>query len=169
MIRPATHADLSALGTMGAVLMRTHYAFDPLRFLSPGDDPEGGYAWFLETQLNEPEAVVLVAERDGHIVGYVYASLEPLSWKELRGPAGFVHDIVVDEHARAQGVARELLAAATEWLAARGAPRVVLWTAAQNTRAQRVFAAAGFRHTMSEMTLELQPAATQPASGSETA
>jgi ribosomal protein S18 acetylase RimI-like enzyme len=155
MVRSATAADLAALGRLGALLMRTHYAFDRRRFLSPGDDPEHGYAWFLETQLRERDAVVLVDERDGRISGYVYAALEPLSWKELRGPAGFIHDIVVDEAARGKGVARDLLAAAVAWLRERGAPRVILWTAAQNARAQEIFVAAGFRETMVEMTLEL--------------
>jgi RimJ/RimL family protein N-acetyltransferase len=37
----------------------------------------------------------------------------------------------------------------------RGAPRVVLSTAARNARAQRLFASAGFRDTMIEMTREL--------------
>jgi ribosomal protein S18 acetylase RimI-like enzyme len=155
LIRPATANDLEALGRLGALLMRTHYAFDPHRFLAPGDDPESGYAWFLETQLREPDAVILVADRDGRVVGYVYAGLEPLSWKELRGPAGFIHDLVVEEQARGGGIARALLQAAIEWLRQRGAPRVMLWTAAQNGRAQHLFDAAGFRQTMIEMTQEL--------------
>jgi GNAT superfamily N-acetyltransferase len=155
-IRPATRSDLHTLGRLGATLMRAHYAFDPNRFLAPGDDPEGGYGWFLGTQLETADAVVLVAERDATIIGYVYAGLEPLSWKELRGPAGFIHDIVVDEAARRSGIARQLIAAAIDWLRAHGAPRVILWTAAQNSTAQRLFAAAGFRPTMMEMTLELE-------------
>jgi ribosomal protein S18 acetylase RimI-like enzyme len=154
MIRPATIADLGALGRLGAVLMQTHYAFDSRRFLAPGDDAEEGYAWFLETQLRDPDAVVLVAERAGQVVGYVYAGLEPMSWKELRGPAGFIHDIVVDEVARGEGLARELMSSAIAWLEQRGAARVMLWTAAQNERAQKLFAAAGFRTTMVEMTRE---------------
>jgi GNAT superfamily N-acetyltransferase len=155
-IRPATAADLQDLGRLGALLMQTHYAFDSQRFLSPGDDAEAGYAWFLETQLRERDAAVFVAERDGHVVGYVYAGLEPLSWKELRGPAGFIHDIVVEEGARGHGLARELMAAAIAWLHERGASRVMLWTATQNKRAQQLFADAGFRTTMMEMTLELR-------------
>lgn len=155
IIRRATRADLPALGRLGALLMHTHYAFDQHRFLAPGDDPEGGYSWFLGTQLDENEAVIFVAERDGHAIGYVYAGLEPLSWKELRGPAGFIHDIVVDDSARRSGVAKQLLDAAIEWLRAQGAPRVMLWTAAQNESAQRLFAQRGFRNTMLEMTLEL--------------
>jgi ribosomal protein S18 acetylase RimI-like enzyme len=155
LVRRATRDDLPALGRLGALLMRTHYAFDSQRFLPPGDDPEGGYAWFLETQLNEPDVIVLVAERGDGVVGYVYAGLEPLSWKELRGAAGFVHDIVVDESARSTGIARQLLSAATAWLQEHGAPRVVLWTATGNASAHRLFENAGFRRTMVEMTLEL--------------
>lgn len=155
LIRPAGRGDLPALGRLGALLMRTHYAFDPQRFLPPGDDPESGYAWFLETQLNEPDVVVLVAERGENVVGYVYAGLEPLSWKELRGPAGFIHDIVVDESARSSGIARQLLSAAITWLREQGAPRVMLWTATGNAGAHRLFETAGFRKTMVEMTLEL--------------
>ena len=154
-IRRATRDDLQALGRLGALLLRTHHDFDRQRFLAPGPDAEEGYAWFLETQMREPDATVLVAERDGEVVGYVYAGLEPLSWKELRGPAGFVHDLVVAEAARGSGIGTQLLDAAVAWLRDRGAPRVLLWTAAPNEGAQRLFESAGFRTTMMEMTLEL--------------
>lgn len=154
-IRRATPADLPALGRLGAMLLCAHHGFDPQRFMAPRDAPEQGYAWFLGTQLDEADAVVFVAERGGGIVGYVYAGLEPPSWKELREAAGFVHDVAVDESARQQGVATALIAAAEGWLRARGAPRVVLWTAQQNVTAQRLFERAGFRRTMIEMTKEL--------------
>jgi ribosomal protein S18 acetylase RimI-like enzyme len=156
-IRRASEGDLPALGRLGAHLLRTHHAFDAARFMAPGADPEGGYAWFLGTQLAEPDVVVLVAERGpGAIVGYVYAGLEPQSWKELREPAGFVHDVVVDEAAQSQGIAGALMKAAIDWLRERGAPRVLLWTAPQNAAAQRVFEKLGFRRTMIEMTLEIE-------------
>src|SRR5687768_13752487 len=95
VIRRAQPRDLTTLGILGAHLMRTHYQFNPHRFLPPGDDPEGGYAWFLGTQLEEPDVAIFVAEDSGAVVGYVSVGLEPLSWKELRGAAGFIHDIVV--------------------------------------------------------------------------
>jgi len=154
-IRPAVDSDLEALGRLGAMLMRAHHAFDSKRFMSPGRDPEQGYAWFLSTQLGQDDTAVLVAERDGVVLGYVYAGLEPLSWKELRDAAGFIHDIAVDESARGAGIASALIEAAFDWLRTHGAPRVLLWTAEQNTVAQRVFGAHGFRRTMIEMTREL--------------
>ena len=155
VVRPARAEDVPALGRLGALLMRTHYEFDAARFMAPGDDPEGGYGWFLGTQLRDPDVVVLVAEHDTAVVGYVYAGLEPQSWKELREPAGFIHDVVVDAAARRSGVATMLLEAAIVWLRERGAPRVMLGTAEQNTGAQRLFAKLGFRRTMIEMTKEL--------------
>ncbi len=154
-IRPADPRDVPALGRMGAALMRTHYAFDPDRFLAADEGAEAGYGEFLRSQLLNADNLVLVAEAGGRVVGYVYAGIEPLSWKELRGQAGFVHDLLVEDDARNAGAGRQLLEAAIAWLGQRGMPRVVLWTAARNDGAQRLFATRGFRSTMVEMTLEL--------------
>jgi GNAT superfamily N-acetyltransferase len=157
-IRRAKESDAPVLGRLGARLVRTHHDFDPSRFMAPGTATEEGYAWFLGAQLAEPDVVVLVAESEaGTVVGYVYAGLEPQSWKELREAAGFVHDVVVDEAVQGGGVAGALMKAAIEWLRDHGAPRVLLWTAPQNAPAQRVFERLGFRRTMIEMTLELEP------------
>ena len=154
-IRRATAADLPALGILGASLLRDHYAFDPLRFMAPRGDPESGYAWFLGTQLKEDDVAVFVAEQSGSVVGYLYAALEPQSWKELREAAGYIHDIVVVPEAQRHGVASVLVETACEWFRSLGAPRVVLGTAEKNERAQRLFTRLGFRRTMIEMTREL--------------
>jgi len=154
VIRLAERADLQALGRLGAMLVRGHHAFDPDRFMAPLPDIEGGYEWFLGTQLEETDVVIFVAEQAGAVVGYVYAGLEPQSWKELRDPAGFIHDVVVEPAARGQGLATRLVEAAAAWLEEHGAPRVMLWTAEKNPTAQRLFERAGFRRTMIEMTRE---------------
>lgn len=154
-IRPAERQDLPSLGRLGALLLRTHHGFDARRFIPPGDEPESSYAWFLGTRLAEGTDVVLVAERDSRIVGYVYAGIEPMSWKELRDEAGFIHDLVVDQSVRRTGVGAELLEHALGWLGGRGVARVMLWTAQRNDAAQSLFVRRGFRPTMIEMTLEL--------------
>ena len=154
VIRLAEARDLPVLGRLGAKLVRAHHGFDQLRFMAPMPDIEEGYAWFLGTQLAEDDVVVYVAERGGVVTGYVYAGLEPMSWKELRDPAGFIHDVVVDESARGQGIGTRLIEAAAKWLEDHGAPRVLLWTAERNPGAQRLFERAGFRRTMIEMTRE---------------
>lgn len=154
IIRPAEERDLPALGRLGALLVRAHHGFDSARFMAPGPGVEEGYAWFLGTQLAEPEVVIYVAERAGEVVGYVYAGVEPQSWKELRERAGFLHDVVVAEPLRGRGIAGRLIEAAARWLEAQGVPRVMLWTAERNGPAQRLFERLGFRRTMIEMTRE---------------
>ena len=155
LIRRATTADIAALGKLGAALLRTHYEFDQQRFMAPRGDPEAGYAWFLGTQLQEEDVAVFVAEQSGVVIGYVYAGLEPQSWKELREAAGFIHDVAVAPEAQRTGIASALVESACEWLRSIGAPRVVLWTAEKNEPAQRLFTRRGFRRTMIEMTREL--------------
>src|SRR4029079_12078747 len=91
IIRRAEPRDAEPLGRLGAMLMRTHYAFDALRFLAPRPGVEQGYAAFLASRLDSLDDCVFVAERNGAIAGYVFAALAPMSWKKLRGPAGFIH------------------------------------------------------------------------------
>jgi ribosomal protein S18 acetylase RimI-like enzyme len=157
-IRRASPVDLPAIGRLGAMLVREHHDFDPKRFIAPMPNIEQGYASFIGKQLSLHESVVLVAELHGDLAGYVYATVEGYDYMSLRGPAGVLQDIVVDPAHRGQGIGRMLLDAANAALAAKGAPRVVLSTAEQNETAQRLFARAGFRRTMIEMTRELDSA-----------
>ena len=154
-IRPALPKDLPSIGRLGAQLVRMHHDFDPQRFLAATPHTEAGYARFLGTQLEEPSVIVLVAERDGEVLGYSYAGMEGLDYMALRGPCGALYDIIVDPAHRGEGVGRLLLDATLAALKTRGAPRAVLSTAEHNDGAQRLFASAGFRRTMIEMTREL--------------
>ncbi|MDB4890104.1 MAG: acetyltransferase [Gemmatimonadetes bacterium] len=156
VIRAALPADLTVIGRLGALLVRTHHDFDPKRFIAATPHTERGYASYLGDQLEEKGVVVLVAERDGAVIGYTYAGAEGFDYMSLRGPAGVLYDIVVDPEHRGHGVGRMLLDATVAALQERGVPRVVLSTAERNEVAQRLFDRAGFRRTMIEMTRELK-------------
>ena len=155
-VRPATSADLPRLGRLGALLVEVHHAFDPKRFLPTRDRTPADYAAFLVRQLTDEGVVLLVAEINGDVIGYAYATVEGYDYMALRGPAGVIQDIIVDAEYRGRGVGRLLLDAALAELTARGASQVVLSTAERNQAAQRLFARAGFRRTMVEMTRELE-------------
>jgi ribosomal protein S18 acetylase RimI-like enzyme len=155
-IRPATKSDETALGRYGAALMRQHHASDPRRFVLT-DRPEAGYGRFLVSQLEDPDCLVLVAESSNEVIGYVFARIEPTSWRDLRGPCGFIHDVYVDERVRQQGTGRELMRAAIAWIHSTGMSQIVLWSKSGNDAAQHLFARLGFRHTMVEMTLDREP------------
>ena len=154
-IRRAASGDIPAIGRLGALLVRTHHDLDPERFIAATSGTAKGYGSFLGTQLDEPNVIILVAERDREVIGYTYSGVEGTDYMALRGPAGVLYDIVVDPAHRKNGVGRMLLDATLEALKTRGAPRFVLSTAERNVPAQRLFDRAGFRRTMIEMTREL--------------
>ena len=140
---------------MGAALVRLHHSYDSRRFMTPAEDLESGYRWWLSRELKRQGAVVLVAEREGTVVGYVYATVEGRDWNALLDAHGELHDVWVDESARGTGVGALLLEELLRWMKAQGVPRVLLMTATQNAAAQRLFARLGWRSTMVEMTREL--------------
>jgi ribosomal protein S18 acetylase RimI-like enzyme len=137
------------------MLVAEHHDFDPRRFIAPIPDLAERYGQFLLSQVQREGMLVLVAERDGEVVGYAYAGMEGNDYMALRGPAGVLYDLVVDPAHRRQGIGSALMDAALERLRELGAPRVLLFTADRNHGAQSMFDRAGFRRTMIEMTREL--------------
>ena len=154
-IRPAVAADRAAIGRLGALIVEEHHQFDSRRFIAPIADLAQRYGTFLITQSERAEMTVLVAEREGQVVGYAFSGMEGNDYMALRGPAGVLHDLIVDPEHRGRDVGRLLLNATLAFFRSRGVPRVVLSTAEQNEAAQRLFASMGFRRTMIEMTREL--------------
>ena len=153
-IRPATSDDWPRIGELSELLVGAHHRYDPSRFI-PVDQLHGDvYTSRVRDEIARGHGTVLVAEIEGRVVGFVCAGVEPESWKELRREAGYVHDLVVDEAHRHGGLGAALVASALEWFDRRGITRIMLWTATQNDRAQRLFRRIGFRQTMIEMTLD---------------
>ena len=144
------------MGRLGALLVSTHHDFDPKRFIAATPQTADAYGSFLGSQIGEPTIVLFVAQKDSEVVGYTYAGVEGRDYMSLRGPAGVLYDIVVDASHRGQGIGRALLDATLDALKRLGARQVVLSTAEQNEPAQHLFARAGFRRTMIEMTRELE-------------
>jgi ribosomal protein S18 acetylase RimI-like enzyme len=155
-VRAAVSSDLPTIGRLGALLIRVHHDFDAKRFIAATPRTEQSYASFLGSQLGTPDVVVLVAVQDDEVLGYTYAAIEGYDYMSLRGPAGVLHDIIVDPAHRGRGIGWTLLGATLAALQALRAPRVVLSTAARNEAAQQLFTRAGFRPTMIEMTRELE-------------
>lgn len=153
-IRPAQAGEGQSLGALGAELVSQHHEFDPRRFLSAGPTTAKAYGEFLERQLGVPDVLVLVAVQAGMLIGYAFAGLEGADYMALRGPAGVVYDLIIAAPFRGQGLGARLLTEAIDTLRARGAPRIILSTAAPNHAAQRLFSRFGFRPTMIEMTLD---------------
>jgi ribosomal protein S18 acetylase RimI-like enzyme len=152
-VRAATAADLPILGKLAAELVRFHHGIDPDRFFLPSGVEEGYRRW-LGGEIENAEAIVLVAELDGEVVGYVYGRLEKRDFNMLLSAHAALHDVLVIDRARRTGAGEALVRAFADRARDRGVPRVVLHTASSNARAQALFRKLGFRDTMLEMTLE---------------
>lgn len=158
IVRAATPHDLDEMARMGAALAHMHHMFDAKRFMYD-DDFVGGYRWWFEKELARSEVCfrvvdVVGAKAPGKLAGYVYGRLEEKQWNDLLDEHAALVDVFVDPTARGHGIGAALVRAFCAWADEKGAPRVVLSTATQNTAAQEAFAKAGFRATMIEMTRE---------------
>lgn len=163
-VRPARSSDLKTLGRLGALLARAHHSWDPKRFFLQ-EPVAPGYAWWLGRELKNRRAVVLAALRGRKVVGYAYGRLEPRDWNLLRDRCGVGIDLIVDPAERGHGVGTALGKALLDALREKGAPFVVLQAAWRNKEAQRLFRAMGFRPTIVEMTLDLEPSARPSSRG----
>jgi len=155
IVRAAARTDLPRIGRLGAQLVAEHHDYDARRFLAAKNRTPTDYAAFMSSQLNDPNVIILVADDNSDVIGYAYAAVEDYDYMSLRGPAGVLHDLIVDPANRRRGVGRMLLRAVLEQLKARGTPRVVLTTAEGNDAAIKLFSNTGFRRTMIEMTREM--------------
>jgi ribosomal protein S18 acetylase RimI-like enzyme len=151
IIRRAGPQDLERAAFLGAQIVRLHHSVDPKRFFLP-DDVEQGYAWWLGQEISRDEAVVMVAELDGEIVGYCYGAIEDRDWGILIDRHGVVHDVYVAEPARRKGIARTLVTTVMNELEAMGVSILKVSIMVQNESAQRLVQSLGFKNTMLEFT-----------------
>ncbi len=100
----------------------------------------------LTMMLDDPERrAVLVAERDGAVVGMVTGQLV-VSTAE-GGLSALVEDMVVDEVERGRGAGRALLDAIERWSRERGATRLQLLADWENAPALGFYERMGWRAT----------------------
>lgn len=155
-IRRAATRDLDAMAAMAGDLVRFHHELDAPRFFLAANI-ERGYRWWFGQELEKPEAILLVGELDGAILGYAYGRIEERDWNMLLDRHAALHDVFVKEAGRKTGLSEALVRAFLDEARRGGAPRVVLHTASENKRAQALFGRLGFRPTMVEMLVELSP------------
>ena len=152
-----TAADLDPVSLLAEQLVLLHHSWDTTRFFTTPDIAKG-YRWYFESQLGEEGVVLLTAEVDGVIAGYLFGTLEKRDWAKLLEAHGAVHDVFVAATARRHGVARGLMDAAKARFEALGAKQMVLYSASANTEGQALFKRLGYRPTMVELTLDLPSA-----------
>ena len=157
-IRPATPKDVPAVLPLVAKVCAFHEGLDRAKY-GFRDAPERMYERWLAARATDPRSVLLVADagRRGasklvaFLVGTVEAEIPIYRLKEF----GFIHDLWVEEDYRHEGIARQMVTLAVERFSEIGVKQVRLDTAAANDPARGLFAACGFRPSVTEMLIEL--------------
>jgi ribosomal protein S18 acetylase RimI-like enzyme len=131
-IRRATPADLDAIAPL----------FDAYRgfYGQPADLPRAR-AW-LQARMQRDESVVLVAERNGGIVGFT--QLYPMYSSVRTARTWILNDLYVDSGARRSGAARALLDAAAGYARDQGAAGISLETTVDNAPARALYRSTGW-------------------------
>lgn len=99
-------------------------------------------------------AFVLVAERDGMLLGFLAGRVRPQPPYFGGQATGFLSELFVAEAHRRQGIADALLAAATLWFAERGIVRVELPVLVENADAREFYRRRGWREEFVQMIWE---------------
>ncbi|HVE78665.1 MAG TPA: GNAT family N-acetyltransferase [Gemmatimonadaceae bacterium] len=141
-IRAATVADLDVVTELRLALLREH-AGNPIYGRLRVDADVRARRLFA-TQLESPDEVVLLAERDGAVAGILRCV--DSAGSPLLHPAryGYVSSVYVVPPHRRSGVLRALLGAAENWCLGRGLREMRLHNAADNPLAARTWASLGF-------------------------
>jgi GNAT superfamily N-acetyltransferase len=131
VIRPGRVADAEALAPL----------LDQLGY----ELARAGVERMLGELVRDPAHLVLVAEEDGRVVGYVNANFRP----QLHhlAPVGTIDELVVDERFRSRGIGERLVAAVLEEGRRRGADTVEVTTHERRERARAFYRRCGFEAT----------------------
>ena len=136
-IRPAVASDADALWPMVRAFA---VSFTPERAAFDRTLPE---------VLSRTDTLLLVAEADGAVIGYLLASVHPTLF--ANAPVAWVEEVMVDAGSRRAGVGSALMAAAERWARKAGAAYISLAT----RRAGEFYVAVGYAESATFFTKHL--------------
>jgi ribosomal protein S18 acetylase RimI-like enzyme len=147
-VRPATHADFAAVAALLSDFAAQHNRWEPSLFRPT---VLGFTDAIFQTWLKEPDALHLVAETGGEVVGYASAFRGAGHVSDFTSPRRNVYvgiiGVAADRHRT--GIGRALFRSIEAWAQEYRAEHIGLNVNAQNERTKAFYAALGY-HTTSE-------------------
>jgi len=101
-------------------------------------DTDGGKN-YLEKSINNDDRIVLLAESDGKIVGYILAMIEKVGDFRIIDNQCEIDFLWVEEEYRVQGIATKLLKSVDEWCIEKGIKRVIVSVDPKNAKAIELY------------------------------
>ena len=141
LIRPARIGDLAAIIGLWRELQNINAAFDPR--LTLNSEAADWFVNYLEEQLDNTSAAVVVAEKDERVVGYTFGQVMRRPTL-LSGDCGYIADICVQSDARGQGIGRSLHGWLRAWFVAQGITAVELQVVRANPASQAFWRKMGY-------------------------
>lgn len=138
-IRRAIKTDISRIEYLWKSLMSGHSGSHNYFMQS-----QIHYNQHIEKQLMKQNVLILVAEKYNHIVGYIHIEIVNPQKGYIKHELGFIHELVVQEEYRKQGIGKQLYDQCLIWLKKHQITHIELEVASINANARRFWLALGF-------------------------
>ena len=151
LVRPAREEDLPAAMELFEELDRHQHGW---RVFEPRPTRAGeAEARYRSGLTTDADAMLVVAERGGQVVGMAFARVDVLS-SISDDRVAELSNVVVRREARSQGIGRALVAQVGRWAASRGAGRLAIRTYSENLEALAFWEHLGFQPRYVQMTAQ---------------
>jgi GNAT superfamily N-acetyltransferase len=145
-VREAYQDDVGRVVELWAEMVDFHAQYDP-RF-QRGQGSEEGFATHLSEKLDDPDYLLLVAEVDGEVVGFLNGELQKYPPCFEHRDHGFIHNVAVSSDAQRGGVGTTLLKEAMAWFTGTGSSTVEGKVLMANPAAMEFWQKTGFEPYM---------------------
>lgn len=145
-VREATARDIDRVVGLWAQHVDFHEGFDP-RF-KRGEGSEAGFRTHLQRNLGKGEFLLLVAEAEDEIVGFLHGELLQYPPCFAMRAHGFISDLAVSPRWQRAGYGTALLEVGMDWFSEKGVSTVELKVLLSNPNAMGFWTTAGFEPYM---------------------
>lgn len=143
IVRPATEDDLEVMGELWWEMAKFHSAALPIPMKSKAETSVQRRK-YVQERLGDENSLTLVAETEGHIVGYCRANVgyyPPVYEPQLYGS---INELIVAERYRRRGIGEAMVGAARDWFKSWGVSRVEVGTMTGNPVSNAFWEKMGF-------------------------
>lgn len=153
-IREGTEDDLEEVVDLWEELVDHHREYSD--YFTLARDGRKRWAEYLEQKFSEPSTMLLVAEEDDALVGFMLCLLGPVKPIFREKTVGIISDAYVVRHRRKKGIMNELMATALRWFKKNRIRSVEVSVSVANQEAREVWNLLGFKPFMERRRLSLK-------------
>jgi ribosomal protein S18 acetylase RimI-like enzyme len=143
LIRKATSDDLDVIGRLWQEFMDFHRERDS-HFARSADGHER-FKQFISGHITSDNSCVLVAEKEGSVIGYCLSTLAKYPPVFDKQDYGSILDLVITEPYRRMGIGERMYRTVQSWFSERGVHRIELRVAVTNEVSTAFWRKMGFK------------------------